>query len=45
MAKTIYINAMIQEKVLSDAASDWVEWHNIVKAASHFSATGWDGVN
>ena len=22
MAKTIYINAMIQEKVLSDAASD-----------------------
>ena len=40
IAKSIYGDAMIEEKVLRDAASDRVAWRNVVKAASRFFDTG-----
>ena len=40
IAKTIYGDAMIEEKVLRNAASDRVTWFNVVKAVTRFSTTG-----
>ena len=40
IAKTIYDDAMIEEKVMREAASDRVAWRKVVKVASRFSDNG-----
>ena len=43
IAKAIYGNASVKEKVMWDAAGDRVAWRIVIKVASHFSVNGWDG--
>ena len=45
ISNIIYCNALVEEKVMQDAAGDRVAWRKVVKAASHFSNNGWDGAN